>query len=64
MRYNIKKYREVLNLTQQELADKVGCSRQYINELENDSVRNISTKMLCSLASALNVKVDDLLFLS
>ena len=54
MRYNIKKYREVLNLTQQELADKVGCSRQYINELENDSVRKISTKMLCSLASALN----------
>ena len=62
MKYNIRKYREALNLTQQELADKVGCSRQYINELENDGVRNISTKLLCSLATALNVEVDDLLF--
>lgn len=64
MKYNIRKYREALKLTQQELAEKVGCSRQYINMLENDEVRNISTKLLCALASALDVKVDDLLFLS
>ena len=34
MKNNIKVQRAILNLTQQELADKIGVSRQTINALE------------------------------
>ena len=64
MKYNIKKFREAHNMTQQELAEKAGCSRQYINMLENNEVINISSKLLLAIARALNVSVDDLLFLT
>lgn len=63
MNYNIRKYRLIREMTQQELADKSGCSRQYINMLENNEVSNISTSLLINIAKALDVKVDALLIL-
>lgn len=35
VRKNIKKYRKSANLTQQELADKIGVSMHYISQIES-----------------------------
>lgn len=60
MRYRIKEYRLKKGLTQNELSEKVGCSRQYINELENSEVRNISSHLLIKLSEVLEVKAEQL----
>lgn len=62
MRYNIKKFREAKGMTQQELADKAGCSRQFVNMLENSDEINVSTKVLVNIANALERTVDELIF--
>ena len=62
MRYNIKKFREAKGMTQQELADKAGCSRQFVNMLENSDEINVSTKVLVNIANALERSVDELIF--
>ena len=62
MKYNIKKYREAKGMTQTELAEKAGCSRQFVNMLENSDEINVSSKMLVRLASALDRTVDELIF--
>lgn len=62
MRYNIKVFREAKGMTQQDLADKAGCSRQFVNMLENSDEINVSTKVLVSIANALERTVDDLIF--
>lgn len=61
-RYKIKKYRESLNLTQEELAKKSGVSRALIAGLEGGSIIETSTATLKKLAKALNVDVKDLFF--
>lgn len=62
MKYKIEQYRKQSGMTQQELADKAGCSRQFVNMLENSDDINVSSKMLLSIAKALNRTVDDLIF--
>jgi transcriptional regulator with XRE-family HTH domain len=62
MKYNIKVFREAKGMTQQDLADKAGCSRQFVNMLENSDEINVSTKVLVSIANALERTVDDLIF--
>ena len=62
MRYNIKKYREAKGMTQQELAESAGCSRQFVNMLENSDEINVSTKVLVSIANALGRTADELIF--
>lgn len=63
MKLKIREIRESHGMTQQELADKAHCSRQYINMLEKHDRINVSSKKLLCIANALNVKVDDLIFL-
>lgn len=58
MQYKIKEYRLSKNITQTELAKKVGCSRQYLNELENKDIRNVSSHLLLRIANALDVSVE------
>ncbi len=58
MQYKIKEYRLSKNITQRELAEKVGCSRQYLNELENKDIRNVSSHLLLRIANALDVSVE------
>lgn len=58
MQYKIKEYRLSKNITQTELAEKVGCSRQYLNELENKDIRNVSSHLLLRIAKALDVSVE------
>ena len=57
---NLKEHRIRHNLTQQQLADKVGITRQSISNYEND-IRNINLDILVSLAKILDISTDDLI---
>ncbi|MEW4493177.1 MULTISPECIES: helix-turn-helix transcriptional regulator [Bacillota] len=58
----VKIYRSKMNLSQKELGELVGASRQTINSIEK---MNYSPSIfLClKLSKVLNIKVDDLFFL-
>lgn len=56
----LKKARERRKLTQQALADKVGCTRETIARLES-GIRQPSMDLLHRLAKVLKVKVGELL---
>lgn len=51
---NIKKFREDKGFSQEYLSEKVDCSREFINRVENRK-EDISLRMLLKLALALNV---------
>lgn len=54
---NIRSIRKERGLTQSEFADKIGLSRSYLSDLENDR-KNISTKTLKLLSEKLNVSTN------
>jgi transcriptional regulator with XRE-family HTH domain len=56
---NIKKLRNDAGLTQDELADKAGCSARQISDLENGKA-NPSLEIIVSIANTLGVGVDRL----
>lgn len=60
--YKIKKLREDLKISQEELAEKSGVSRTIISGLETGSISETSTVTLKKLAAFFNVKVSDLFF--
>ena len=60
MKYKIKELREQRGLTQEELALKSGVSRATIWALECGGDKVTTTKTLFNIATALNVKMDDL----
>ena len=62
MKIKIRERRLVKGLTQQELADKCGCSRQFINQIEADGSINVSSKLLYKIAEALECPIDDIFF--
>ena len=62
MGYSIRKLREAMKMTQEELADKSGVSRGTISALENGSMRNTTSKTLLKLAQALNTSVEHIFF--
>lgn len=51
---NIKKYRKILNISQEELAARAGLHRTYIGGIERGE-RNITLDSLQVIAAALNV---------
>lgn len=51
------------NLTQAEVAEKVGCSRQTINSIENNKFIP-SVELALRIAQLLNVRVEDIFSLS
>lgn len=55
----LKQYRKAKNMTQQELADRLGVSNKSVSRWESGSYPDIAT--LAPLAKALGVTVDDLL---
>jgi transcriptional regulator with XRE-family HTH domain len=57
----IKRLREVNNLTQAELAKKVGVTQSYIAQLESGRKTNPSLESLKKLAKVLDVNVSALL---
>lgn len=61
IRYNIKKYRELSNMTQQQLADKSGVSMNYIAKIESKKMqRGFSIVVLGRIADALNINIRQL----
>ena len=59
---NLKDIRTKKKMSQQELADLVGVSRNTISSLETGQYEP-STKLALVLATALDVKIDDLFYL-
>lgn len=60
-RKNIKKFRLEQNLTQQDLADLTGLSREYICDIENERRKKHPTvAVLGRIAEALNKGLSDL----
>ena len=58
VRLNIKRYRLENNLTQQDLADLTGLSRQYICDIENKSRnKHLTITVLGRIADALNIEI-------
>ncbi|EKE03963.1 MAG: hypothetical protein ACD_20C00124G0015 [uncultured bacterium] len=51
---NIKKLRESKGISQESLAEKVDCSREFINRVENRK-EDVSLRMLLKVAQALQI---------
>lgn len=54
----IKEYRKKAGLTQKQLADEVGVSSAYIQQIEKGIKKNPSLKLLYDIASILNISPD------
>jgi len=58
---NIKKYRKMNKLTQEQLAEMTDLSSSYIKQIESSSYfKNITLNTLFKIAKALNVEIIDL----
>ena len=58
VRINIKKYRKLAKLTQQQLADKVGLSMNYIAKIESKKMKkSFAIAVLGRIADALNIDI-------
>lgn len=56
IRYNIRKYREAANLTQQQLADKACLTMNYIAKIESKKMqRGFTIVVLGRIADALGI---------
>jgi transcriptional regulator with XRE-family HTH domain len=58
---NIKKYRNKLGLTQDDLARKSGVKHTTFAKIEGDFVKKPSVQVMSKIAKALGVSVEDLL---
>lgn len=58
----IKKRREELRMTQEELAKKAGVSRQTISALENNKYENVMVGTLAAIAMAMDTTVDKIFY--
>ncbi len=60
IRKNIKKFRLKQNLTQQDLADMIEMSREYICDIENDSRnKHLTIAVLGRISEALNIDISE-----
>ena len=50
--------REKLNLTQAELAERIGVTQPYIARIENDEASNLSLETLVKIVEALNGAIE------
>jgi putative transcriptional regulator len=62
MKNNIRVERAILRITQQQLAEMIGVSRQTINAIEADKYVP-STVLALKIAKVCNKRVDDIFFL-
>ena len=59
---NVKKYRKILKLRQEDLANDLGVTRQTINAIESGK-HDPNLKLAFKLARVFNCSVDDLFIL-
>ena len=58
VRKNIKKYRRIAGITQQELADRVGVSMHYISQIESANPNKYFTLVVIGrIADALGIAI-------
>lgn len=62
MKNNIKHYRKMLNITQEDLANKLSVTRQTINAIENNKY-NPTLELAMKMSKFLNVPVETLFIL-
>lgn len=62
MNNSVRKRREELGLTQEELSIKSNVSRPTISMIETNSLDNIESKTMLKLAIALNCDIGDIFF--
>ena len=61
VRKNIKKYRTIANITQQELADRIDVSMHYISQIESSNPNKYFTLVVIGrIADALNIDIRQL----
>lgn len=58
----VRKKREEMKMTQEELANKSNVSRTTISQIENNLLNNIESKTMFKLATALNCDIGDIFF--
>ena len=59
---NVRKYRKIAGLTQEELAEIIGCSNSHIGQIENGrGVPSLDT--MVKIANALGVMIDQFVYL-
>jgi XRE family aerobic/anaerobic benzoate catabolism transcriptional regulator len=56
----IREFREVIGVTQGQLAEHASVSQGYLSQLENGDVKNPSAAVLLRVAQAMDVEPDDL----
>ncbi len=56
----VARWRDIAGMTQQELADRIGVSREYVSMIENGKRAVTKRSLLYELASALGVSITDL----
>lgn len=62
MNNSVKKRREEMGLTQEELSLKANVSRPTISMIETNSLENIESKTMLKLAIALECDIGDIFF--
>jgi len=62
MAMRIKEIREAKGMTQEELENKSGISRQTISAIENGKTNNVKSGTLIALAEALGTTLDAIFF--
>lgn len=61
IRYNIRKFREAANMTQQQLADKAGITMNYVAKIESKKMqRGFTIVILGRIADALEIDIREL----
>jgi len=60
MGYKIKERREELRMSQQELADKAGVTRQTISLIETGKLENVTLSTMNAIATALDSTVSEI----
>lgn len=58
---NIRIYRAMFNITQEQLANMCNTTQQYINQIENEKV-TISVYTLLKIAESLEIEANDLIY--
>ena len=62
MGFKVKELREAKGMTQEELEEKSGVSRQTISAIENNRCGDVKTGTLMAIAKALDTTLDAIFF--
>ncbi|MFA7276454.1 MAG: helix-turn-helix transcriptional regulator [Pseudobdellovibrionaceae bacterium] len=57
--HNVRKYRKLAKMTQEDLSEKTGLDRKFLSEVEN-AKKNLTVGSLAKITAALHIKVRDL----